>query len=70
MRVRFVDDCFYFFHRHLVLIDELDDIDSRISQCLNFRASIIRAFHSPTGEGQLPEAAARRARESKPAESR
>jgi hypothetical protein len=35
-RVRFVDDCFYFFHRHLVLIDQLDDVDSGVGSCFTF----------------------------------
>ncbi len=47
MRVRFVDDGLHFVHRHLVLVDELDNVDSRVSELLHFSFAVGCAFDAP-----------------------
>src|SRR6516165_2461524 len=46
-RVRFVHDCFYFFHRHLVLVDQLDDVDAGVGKLLYLGFAVGCAFHAP-----------------------
>ena len=41
-RVRFVDDRLHFFHRHLVLIDQLDDVDSGVGEFFTFACRRLR----------------------------
>ncbi len=41
--VRFVDDGAHFLHRHLVLIDQLDDVDAGVGQLAHLRARVVRA---------------------------
>src|SRR5215510_11593694 len=47
MLVRFIDDGLHFFHRHLILIDELYAVDTRVRQLADFLASISRAIRAP-----------------------
>ena len=46
-RVRFVDDRFRFLQRHLVLVDQLDDVDAGVGESSHLGARIVRAFHAP-----------------------
>ncbi len=46
-RVRFVHDGAHFVHRHLVLVDQLDDVDSGVGDLLHLGASIVRSFDAP-----------------------
>ena len=46
--VRFVDDRLHFLHRHLILIDQLDHVDSRFGQRAHLGTRIFDALHAPT----------------------
>ena len=47
VRVRFVNDRFHLFHRHLVLVDQLDDVDSGVGELFHLGASVRGTFHAP-----------------------
>ena len=47
VRVRFINDRFCFFQRHLILVDHLDDVDAGIRDFFDLGARIGRAFHTP-----------------------
>ena len=46
--MRFVDHGSDFFHRHLVLVDQLDDVDAGIGELANLGARVVRAGDTPT----------------------
>jgi hypothetical protein len=46
--VGFIHDRCNFFHRHLILIDQFDYIDSGFGKRAHFRTCVRRAFHAPT----------------------
>ena len=47
VRVRFIHHRLYLLHRHLVLIDELDDVDAGIGKLLDLCLAIGRTLHAP-----------------------
>ena len=47
VRVGFVHDRLHFFHRHLVLIDKLDDVHSGVRKLFHLRLAIGCAFYTP-----------------------
>src|SRR5207248_6029967 len=48
VRMRFVHHRFHFFHRHLILIDELDDVDSGVGELFDLSLAIGWALDAPT----------------------
>src|SRR5437763_13463017 len=42
-----VGHCFHFLHRHLILIDQFDDVNSGIRQLFHFRPRVGRALNAP-----------------------
>ena len=48
--VRFVHHRLHFLHRHLILIDQLDDVDSSAGKLFHLRFAISRTFHPPPKE--------------------
>ena len=45
--MRFSDDGLHFLHRHLILIDQLDDVHAGIGQLFYFRPGVGGAFNAP-----------------------
>ena len=45
--MRFVDDGRDLLHRHLVLIDQLDDVDAGVRQLADLRARVVGAVDAP-----------------------
>ena len=48
VRMRFVHHRFHFFHRHLILIDELDDVDSGVGELFDLGFAVGRTLDAPT----------------------
>ena len=55
--VRFVDDRADFLHRHLILIDQLDDVHAGFGQLSNLLARVRLAFHTPAEVAPCPDRA-------------
>ena len=45
--MRFVHHRLHFLHRHLILIDKLDDVDAGVVKLFDLRFAISRPFHAP-----------------------
>ena len=43
----FIHNRAHLVHRHLVLVDQLDDVDAGVGDLLHLRAAIVRAFDAP-----------------------
>ena len=55
--VRFVDDGAHFVHRHLVLVDQLDDVHAGVRELPHFRARVVGAVHAPAEIVRCPDRA-------------
>ena len=47
VRVRFIHNRLHFFHRHLILIDQLDDVDSGVGELFDLGLAVGWAFDAP-----------------------
>ena len=45
----------HFFHRHLVLIDQLDHVDAGFGELRTFARRVVGAFHSPANILRCPD---------------
>jgi hypothetical protein len=45
--VRFVNHGADFVHRHLVLVNQLDAVDSGFGQAADFRSRVVNSIHAP-----------------------
>ena len=52
--VRLVDDRLDLVERHLVLVDQLDDVDAGVGQLADFRARVLGTLSLPSGTARFP----------------